>query len=132
MSESMTKEEFEARDAAFQLRLKRLGMPAPKPQVSVSGARVSEKLAEAAKANPESVRVRVSARGADGVVVVDPPRRAEQLKVVEVENGKPVLARCLDLETGQWGNVHFVEGYRKPSGAESNYNPIDRLRGGDE
>lgn len=55
----------------------------PKPKAQpVAIVPVSEKLAEAAKANPEGVKVRVSASGANGVVVVDPPQRA---RVVEAE-----------------------------------------------
>ncbi len=57
--------------------------PLRKPKAQpVAIVPVSEKLAEAAKANPEGVKVRVSASGANGVVVVDPPQRA---RVVEAE-----------------------------------------------
>jgi hypothetical protein len=40
------------------------------------------KIAEAAKANPDSVQVRIIARGVDGTIVIDSPRQA---KVIEVE-----------------------------------------------
>jgi hypothetical protein len=57
--------------------------PLRKPKAQpVAIVPVSERLAEAAKANPESVNVRVSARASEGVVVVDPPRRAQ---IVEAE-----------------------------------------------
>lgn len=50
----------------------------PKPKAQpVAIVPVSERVAEAAKANPEGVNVRVSARGADNSVVIDPPQRVD-------------------------------------------------------
>jgi hypothetical protein len=86
--------------------------PKPKPALV---ATVSEKLAEAAKANPESVRV--SARAADQTVVVDRPRRTEVLEVLEVDvEGRPARARRLDVLT--LGNLlALCRGERVSAGA---------------
>jgi hypothetical protein len=65
--------------------------PRPTPVVTLP---VSEKLAEAAKANPETVRV--SARGSDGMSRIEGPRRNSIVTVCvdyvrEVDaNGRPV------------------------------------------
>jgi hypothetical protein len=94
----------------------------PKPAVM---AVVSEKLAQAAKANPEGVRV--SVRAADDTVVVDRPRRTEVIEVLEVDGeGRPKVARRIDCTTGEAGMIDFVGGYRQPAGAVSDYDPIKR------
>jgi hypothetical protein len=100
-------------------------LPKPKPALMTT---VSEKLAAAAKANPESVRV--SATAEDETVVVDRPRRSEVLEVLEVDaEGRPARARRYDTLTGEWGMVDFNQGYRQPAGAVSNYDPLAQLRG---
>jgi hypothetical protein len=97
----------------------------PKPAEPAVVAVVSEKFAEAAKANPEGVRL--SVRGADEVVVVDRPRRTEVMEVVEVDReGRPAKVRRMECATGEVSVLDFVEGYRQPSGAISNYDPIKR------
>jgi hypothetical protein len=99
--------------------------PKPKPMLSLE---VGEKLAEAAKANPDSVRV--SAKSDEGVTVVDRPRRTEVLEVLEVDGqGRPALAQRYDSSTGAWGIVEFQQGYRRRPGATSDYDPLSRLRG---
>jgi len=103
--------------------------PQPKPKPAVV-ATVSEKLAEAARVNPESVRI--SATAEDRTIVVDRPRRTEVLEVLEVDgDGRPALARRYDVATGEWGIVEFNQGYRQPSGAVSDYNPLSALRSDD-
>jgi hypothetical protein len=65
-----------------------LSKPKPKP-VPELRARVSEKLADAARANPGSVRV--IAEGGDGVTVIDRPRRSDIVEVLEVDgDGRPL------------------------------------------
>lgn len=94
----------------------------PKPAVV---AVVSEKFAEAAKANPESVRL--SVRAADETVVVDRPRRTEVLEVLEVDReGRPSRVARFECATGEKSVLDFVDGYRQPGGAVSNYDPIKR------
>lgn len=101
--------------------------PQPKPKPALVTT-VSEKLAAAVKANPESVRV--SATAEDETVVVDRPRRSEVLEVLEVDaEGKPARARRYDTLTAEWGIVDFNQGYREPAGGVSNYDPLARLRG---
>jgi hypothetical protein len=86
---------------------------------------VSEKLAKAAKANPEGVRV--SVRAADDTVVIDRPRRTEVIEVLEVDGeGRPKVARRIDCMTGEAGMIDFVGGYRQPACAVSDYDPIKR------
>ena len=100
--------------------------PKPKPKVQVT-AEVSPKMAEAVKANPASLQVRVYADAADGTTIVERPRRMEAIEVLAVdEKGRPSLARRHDLVTNEWTTVEFEGGYRK-SGAVSDYNPLDGL-----
>jgi len=72
--------------------------PAPPKPTPVVTLPVSEKLAEAAKANPESVRV--AARGSHGIAIVEGPRRNSIVTVCvdyvrEVDaNGRPVLPQA--------------------------------------
>jgi hypothetical protein len=95
----------------------------PKPAVV---AVVSEKFAEAVKANPASVRL--SARAADDTVVVDRPRRTEAIQVLEVDReGRPALALLHDLATNERHLVEYEGGYRR-TGVVSDYNPMDGLR----
>jgi hypothetical protein len=87
---------------------------------------VSEKMAEAARANPESVRL--SARAADDTLVVHRPRRTEAIEVIEVDReGRPALALRHDFTTNEKHLVEFEGGYRR-TGVVSDYNPMDRLR----
>jgi hypothetical protein len=100
----------------------------PKPTVI---AEVSEKVAAAARANPDSVRV--AARATDDTVVVERARRTEVMDVLEVDaQGRPAVAWRVDAATGERGIVQFVEGYRAPSGAVHQYDPMAALRRGDE
>jgi hypothetical protein len=99
--------------------------PKPKPAEPAVVAVVSEKFAEAAKANPEGVRL--SVRAADDTVVVDRPRRTEVLEVLEVDaQGRPSRVARFECATGERSVLDFVEGYRQPPGAVSNYDPIKR------
>ncbi len=94
----------------------------PKPAIV---AVVSEKMAEAVRANPESVRL--SAKAADETVVVDRPRRTEMIEVIETAEGRALLARRYDSATNEWTTIEFEGGYRR-SGVVSDYNPLDGLR----
>jgi hypothetical protein len=99
----------------------------PKPTVV---AEVSEKVAAAARANPESVRV--SAKAVDETIVVERARRSEVLDVLEVDaQGRPAVAWRTDLETGQRSIMQFAEGYRAPSGVVHAYDPMAALKRGD-
>jgi hypothetical protein len=98
----------------------------PKPTVV---AEVSEKVAAAARANPESVRV--SAKAVDETIIVERARRSEVLDVLEVDaQGRPSVAWRTDLETGQRSIMQFAEGYRAPSGAVHQYDPTAALKPG--
>jgi hypothetical protein len=104
------------------------GQKAPplKPKPVVTAVPVSEKLAEAAKANPNSVKVRVTARSADGVVVVDPPRSArivdeaeQQIRLAAQQRSEARVEReRVDAEAWR---------YRPSAGVVHMYNPLDRL-----
>jgi hypothetical protein len=83
---------FEKADSGYYTR------PA-KPKVAVVTLPVSPKIAKAVKANPESVRV--SARGEDGIAVVEGPRGNPNNVTVRVDlvaevdaQGLPVWDRC--------------------------------------
>ena len=83
---------FEKVDSGYYTR------PA-KPKVAVVTLPVSQKIAKAVKANPESVRV--SARGEDGIAVVERPRGNSTGIMVRVDlvaevdaQGRPVWDRC--------------------------------------
>lgn len=94
-------------------------------------AEVSEKVAAAARANPDSVRV--AARATDDTVVVERAKRREVMDVLEVDaQGRPAVARRIDVETGQPSIVQFVEGYRAPSGVIHQYDPLAGLRRDDD
>ena len=99
-----TDSEFLARLAA--MRAKRAAeREAAKPKPAIVAV-VSEKMAEAVRANPQSVRL--SARAADDTVVVDRPRRTEAIEVIEVDReGRPALALRHDFTTneGIWSNT---------------------------
>jgi len=124
-----TDAEFLARLAAIRAR-KKAAAEAAKPKLQVT---VTPKMAEAVKANPESLRV--SAKAEDDTVVIDRPRRTEIIEVTEVDGqGRPTLARRYETATGGWSTLEFEGGYRKPSGAESNYDPYARglMRSGND
>jgi hypothetical protein len=100
--------------------------PKPKPKFEVE---VTPRMAEAAKANPASVQVRVSADAADGTTVIERVRRTELIEVLEVDReGRPSLARRIDCATGERSMVEFDQGYRQQPGAVSDYNPLDALK----
>jgi hypothetical protein len=100
----------------------------PRPTVV---AEVSEKVAAAARANPDSVRV--AARAVDDTVVVERAKRTEVLDVLEVDaQGRPAVAWRTDLETGQRSIMQFAEGYRAPSGTVHAYDPLAGLRRNDD
>lgn len=121
-----TDEEFLARLRAKRAARKAAAEAAeaakPKPAVV---AVVSEKMAEAVRANPASVRL--SAKAADDTVVVDRPRRTEMIEVIEAAEGRALLARRYDCTTNEWSTIEFEGGYRK-SGVVHEYNPLDGLR----
>jgi hypothetical protein len=118
---------------------------------------VSEKMAEAVKANPESLRV--SAKAADGdatlierpgrKVVIPPPREyvvegramvpspgvtpPPRTEVLGVDGaGRPARVWEMDRAAQTEGVAEFEGGYRQPSGAVSNYDPIVRGLGAGE
>jgi hypothetical protein len=94
-------------------------------------AEVSEKVAAAARANPESVMA--AARATDDTVVVERARRSEVIDVLEVDaQGRPAVAWRVDAATGERGIVQFVEGYRQPSAAVHAYDPLKGLGRSDD
>jgi hypothetical protein len=98
----------------------------PKAKPVVASVPVSEKLAEAAKANPESVKVRVTAKGSDGVVVVDPPRSAAI--VDEAEQRVRVAAQQRSEARVERERIdQEAKRYRPPGKVMHVYNPLDRL-----
>jgi hypothetical protein len=103
----------------------------PRKPKSTVVAEVSEKVAAAARANPDSVRV--AARAADDTVVVERAKRSEVIEVLEVDaQGRPAIVRRVDVETGQSSIVQFVEGYRQPSAVVHAYDPLAGLRRDDD
>src|SRR5439155_4000510 len=96
-----------------------------KPKTEVR-TQLEGKIAEAAQANPDSVRVRVTARGPDETVVIDRPRSG-LVEVIEVDAlGRPKLTRKFnpetqeyDPETGKWTRrwdlIEHNAGYSPPS-----------------
>jgi hypothetical protein len=122
-----TDEEFLARLRAMRAKRKAAeaaAAEAAKPRLEIP---VTPKLAEAVKANPDSLRL--SAKAADESVVVERPRRTEIVEVVEVDRqGRPAVGRRLDLETNEWSVIEFAAGYRPQPGAVSDYNPLAGLR----
>jgi hypothetical protein len=148
----MTREELIANPPAALVRYckkKREEREARERRAAVL-ATVSEKMATAAKANPESVRV--SARTEDGVTIIERPwekRPPSAMVVIEVDkNGRPVLVRSYDQETNSYGFVEFKGGYGPPTpkkpeelsereqlrgvGARHEYNPLDALKERDD
>ena len=83
-----------------------------KPNVSVMSLPVSEKIAEAVRANPNSVRV--SARGEDGIAVVEGPKANPTGVTVRVD-----LVRGVDRDGRPVWPV---------AGAVHEYNPLDALK----
>jgi hypothetical protein len=96
-------------------------------------ATVSPEIAEAIKANPESLRLSVNRP--DEIPVVDRPRRTEIIEVIPDEptiDGKLTRAWRTDCATGERSVIEFVGGYRQPSGAISTYDPFAALKGSGE
>jgi len=87
------------------------GDPQPKP-VAVVTLPVSDRIAEAARTNPNSVRV--SARGADGIALVEGPRANPHHVVVRVD---------LVAEVDRFGRPVWDR-----PGVAHEYNPLDALR----
>ena len=125
----MTRDEYVRLEQEYQrLMAEPLPKAKPKPKPAVMAV-VSDKLAEAARANPDSVRV--SARSDDGTSVFERPRRLERLEVLEVDSeGRPALARCYDVATNSWGTVEFKDGHRQLAGAVHEYDPLSALKRG--
>jgi len=97
-------------------------------------APVSERMAQAVKANPASLRI--SAKAEDGVTVIERPdqrRPLSHVQVLEVDkDGRPLLVQHYDPATNTAGIVKYQDGYAQ-SGARHEYNPFDALKGrGDE
>jgi hypothetical protein len=98
---------------------------AAKPKVV---ATVTPKMAEAIKANPGSLRV--SAKGADEVPVIDRPRRTEVMEVLEVDaQGRPSRVARFECATGERSVLDYVAGYRPVGGVISQYDPLAALKG---
>jgi hypothetical protein len=92
-------------------------------------ATVSPKVVEAIKHDPESLRVSVSANGADETVVFERPRRVEVMEVLEVDaQGKPSRVARMDCATGERSVLEFAGGYRQPPGAAHVYDPYAALK----
>jgi hypothetical protein len=111
-----------------EMRAKRAAKrAAAKPAVV---AVVSEKFAQAAKANPESVRL--TAKAVDDTIVMERPRRTEAIQVLEVDaQGRPALGLRHDFTTNERHLVEFDQGYRR-TGVISDYSPLDGLRRRDD
>lgn len=119
MSErGMTREEFQ----------ELLKSPCPGTMPKQVDLGVSERLAEAARANPESVRV--VARGKDNEVIIERPRTTELIEVTEVDaQGRPAKIRCYEAERGGWSMIEYRGGYREIQAVVHQYNPVDALKG---
>jgi hypothetical protein len=92
-------------------------------------ATVSPKVVEAIKHDPESLRVSVSANGADGAVALDRPRRVEVLEVLEVDAaGRPSRVRRFDCASGETSVLEFAGGYRQPNTVTHVYDPMAALK----
>ncbi len=104
-----------------------MAKPKIKPKVQVT-AELSGKVAEAAKANPASLEVRVYAEGADGTTIVERPRSRKLTEVVAADGeSRPLRAREYDPETNEWTTIECDHGYCKV-GVVSEYNPHDGLK----
>jgi hypothetical protein len=115
-----TDEEFLARLAAR--RAKRLEDAKPKLTLNVS-----PRIAEAVKADPDSVKVAV--KSTDETVVVERARPREIIEVLEVDGmGRPKLVRRVDCATGDVGLFEMAGGYRPQNVAWHEYNALDGLR----
>ena len=116
-----TDEEFLAR--LEQIRAK--AEEAAKPKIVAS---VSPKMAEAIKANPASLRL--NAKGADEVTVVDRPRRTEIIEVMDepTVDGKLRRAWRTDCATGERSVIEFADGYRQPNVVTHIYDPMSALK----
>jgi hypothetical protein len=114
-----------ARLAAIRAR-KKAAEEALKPKVI---ATVRPEVAEAIKHDPESLRVSVSANGADGAVALDRPRRVEVLEVKEVDaQGRPARVERFDCATGERSMLEYVGGYRPAGGVAHVYDPLSALK----
>jgi hypothetical protein len=124
----MTHEEYEKLEREFEeMMATPLPKVKPKPKPEMH-APITPRVAEAVRANPQSLRI--VAEAADGTVVIERPRPLERLEVVEVDTeGRPRRAQRYDCLTGQWSELDFVGGYRR-SGIETDYNPIARFEEG--
>jgi hypothetical protein len=101
--------------------------PVPKPKPVEVVTTVSPKMAQAIKANPESLRLH--ARAEDETFVVDRPRRTEVMEVLEVDAwGRPAKVRRFDCASGETSVLDYVDGYRQPSGAAHVYDPLAALK----
>jgi hypothetical protein len=103
----------------------------PRPKTAVV-TELDGKIAEVARANPESVSVRVTAKTEEGVAVLDRPRRSNVVDVIEVENGMPKLVKTYDAESGHGVaeyNGGYGPSYHPKGGAVHSYNPLDALKG---
>ena len=107
--------------------------PLPPPPVPRAApvevvATVSPKMAEAIKANPESLRLH--ARAEDETFVVDRPRRTEVMEVLEVDReGRPSRVARFECATGERSVLEYVGGYRQPNTVAHVYDPLAALKG---
>jgi hypothetical protein len=102
---------------------------AAKPKIV---AAVSEKMAEAIKHDPTSVRI--SAKAEDDTPVIERVRPTEVIQLMDEPtiNGKLARASRFDCATGETTVIEFVNGYRQPSGAVHVYDPFAALKGNDD
>jgi hypothetical protein len=127
-SREMTPEERSAEtDEQFIARLaarRKAREEAKKPKLTLT---VSPKVAEAVKADPESVKVAV--RAAEDVVVIERARPVEVVQVLEVDrDGRAALVRRFDCASGDESLIEMVGGYRPAPGVRHEYNPWDGLQ----
>lgn len=112
-----------------ELVRKPLPPPLPKAGPVEVVASVSPKMAEAIKANPESLRLHAKAE--DETTVVDRPRRTEIIEVMDepTVDGKLRRAWRTDCATGERSVIEFVGGYRQPNTVQHVYDPLAASKG---
>jgi hypothetical protein len=122
-----TDEQFLARLAARRAKRKAEAAAAAEAAKPKIVATVSEKMAAAIKANPESLRL--NAKDADGPVI-DRPRRTEIIEVMDepTVDGRLRRAWRTDCATGEKSVVEFEGGYRQPNLVAHVYDPLAALK----
>jgi hypothetical protein len=123
-----TDEEFLTRVRAERAKRKADAAAAAEAAKPKLIATIPPKIADAIKANPTSLRL--SVRAEDETVVVDRPRRTEVMEVLAVDaQGRPSRVARFECATGERSVLEYSNGYRQPSGAVHQYDPLAALKG---